>query len=127
MSWRRRLLVSFLTFAGSPTLVAFIAGCESPAMGREQAVEIANDFNAENPAAVPTTNTAAPGAVATATPTNITLRSAELIETGAPAITGDQKRLVWLVKLGGTHPLGKIRATIYIDTRSGEVPTHLVC
>ncbi len=54
------------------------------------------------------------------------MRSAELVDTDAPAITGGRQMLFWIVKLGGTHPRGQIRATIYIDAATGEILTDLV-
>ncbi len=91
----------------------------------DEAVEIAKDFEAEHPHVVPT-DTAPPGPATTVSAVEVTVRSAELVETDAPAITNGRRLLVWVVKLGGTHPKGEIRATIYLDATTGEILTDLV-
>ncbi len=101
------------------TFAETAASLVSPAITWGQALDIAKDFEAEHPHVVPT-DVVPPGDI------KVTVRSAELVETDAPAITNGQQMLVWIVKLGGTHPRGEIRATIYIDALSGEILTHLV-
>ena len=104
-----------------------LPGIVHTGVSREEAIQIAKEFNEQHPAVVPTEETTTPpGAMTTTGPTEVTVRSAELVETNAPAVTNGREMLVWIVKLGGTHPMGEIRATIYIDATAGEVLQHLV-
>ncbi len=53
----------------------------------------------------------------------LTTKSAALVHTDAPGITGGREMLVWIVELGGMTERGESTATVYLDATTGEVLT----
>ena len=95
-------------------------------INQEEAIAVAKGVIGDS-SQVPTTDTAPPGeSTMTTLPIGVVLRSAELVHSAAPGITGGRDMLVWIVKLGGSQATGEVRATVYIDALTGEVLTWLV-
>ncbi len=126
-------LIDVALDAGNAKLLHFFyhagpreAADTSEAISREEAISIAKKHIGDR-SQVPTTVTAALGALAVTTaPVGVVLRSAELVHTAAPGITGGREMLVWIVKLGGSQPTGEVRATVYIDAITSEVLVDIV-
>ena len=96
------------------------------AISRQEAIAIAKAHIGDS-SQVPSGDTAPPGgSAATTAPLGVLVRSAELVHSDAPGITGGRDMLVWIVKLGGSQPTGEVRATVYVDALTGEVLTWLV-
>lgn len=95
-------------------------------ISQEEAIAVAKGVIGDS-SQVPTTDTAPPGqSTMTTPPLGVLVRSAELVHSAAPGITGGRDMLVWIVKLGGSQATGEVRATVYIDALTGEVLTWLV-
>ena len=95
----------------------------SGAISQQDAIRIAKD-RVGSSFQTPTT-TASAGIPTTTVSPGVVVKSAELVHTDAPGITGGKDLLVWIVTLGGTNPGGVVSATIYIDALTGKVLTEL--
>jgi hypothetical protein len=51
----------------------------------------------------------------------LVLKSAELVHTNAPGVTGGKDMLVWIVKMEGWMPAGYAHPEIFIDAVTGNV------
>jgi hypothetical protein len=99
-----------------------VAAETTPTITEEKAVAIARETVGENPPADPTTTeTLVGGATTTGPSLGLVLRSAELVHSDAPGITGGKDMLVWIVKLGGYTRSGYAHPTVYIDAVTGKV------
>ena len=102
------------------------AAVKTTTITQEEAVAIARETVGDNPPADPTTTESLVGGATTTGPSlGLVLRSAELVHSDAPGITGGKEMLVWIVKLDGYTPSGYAHLTIYIDAATGKVLQEL--
>jgi hypothetical protein len=119
-----RGIVASIAVAGLLAASVLGGGCEQSSAGLitgEQAIAVAMEAFAAQPAVSPTT-TASAGETRTSTiPPGIVVDEAELMRCDAPGITGGKDMMVWAIHLGGATTEGIASARVYIDAETGRV------